>query len=177
MADFKINVRSLKASEGSHIPVLMKILNISEGPVLELGTGLNSTPVIHWLCSKDKRHIESYESSEMFYLAARNYRNEHHGVHRVEKLGGWDKIDIESQHGGMVFIDHAPGKRRTIEMARVANNADYVVVHDTEPNSDWHYHYSNNFDKYKYRYNYTAAYPHTSIFSNFKDVSKLGYLF
>jgi len=174
MADFKINVRQLKASEGSHIPVLIKILEISEGPVLELGTGLNSTPVIHWICNdQEQRYIESYESSEMFYLAARNYRCGHHGVHNVETLGGWDKIEIESQHWGMVFIDHAPGKRRNVEMERVANNADYVVVHDTEPRSDWHYHYSNHFDKYKYRFDYTKAYPHTSIFSNFKNLKKL----
>jgi len=66
MTDFIMNVRQLKPSEGSHIPVLIKILNISEGPVLELGTGLNSTPVIHWICNgQNQRHIESYESNEM----------------------------------------------------------------------------------------------------------------
>ena len=173
MTDFRINVRHLKASEGSHIPVLMKILKISEGPVLELGTGLNSTPVIHWICNENKRKIVSYESSEMFYLAARNYRCDHHEVHHVEVLGGWDKIDIESQHWGMVFVDHAPGPRRNVEMGRVANNADYVVVHDTEPRSDWHYKYSNQFGKYKYRWDYTDAYPHTSVFSNLKDLKTL----
>lgn len=173
MADFQINAKQLKAGEGSHIPILSKIIEISEGPILELGTGFNSTPIIHWLCNEEKRKVVSYESDKMFYLAARNYRNEFHEVHHVEKLGGWDNIDIESQHWGLVFIDHAPGKRRNIEMARIANNADYVVVHDTEPRSDWHYNYSNHFDKYKYRYDYTIAYPHTSIFSNFKDLSNL----
>ena len=171
--DFKINVKHLKASEGSHIPVLIKILGISEGPVLELGTGFNSTPVIHWLCSEEKRQIQSYESSKMFYMAARNYRSDWHGVHNVEVLGGWDNIDFESTHWGMVFVDHAPGPRRNVEMGRIANNADYVVVHDTEPRSDWHYKYSNQFDKYRYRYDYTKAYPNTSIFSNFKDLKDL----
>ena len=166
MADFKINVRQLKASEGSHIPILSKVIEISEGPILELGTGFNSTPIIHWLCNKEKRKIVSYESSEMFYLAARNYRNEFHEVHHVEVLGGWDNIDIESQRWGVVFIDHAPGKRRVVELERVANNADYVVVHDTEERSDWHYKYSKGFPKYKYRYDYTIAYPHTSVLSN-----------
>jgi len=173
MSDFKINVRQLKASEGSHIPVLIKVLNVSEGPVLELGTGLNSTPVIHWICNhQNQREIQSYESSEMFYLAARNYRCDHHGVHNAETLGGWDKIDFEARHWGMVFIDHAPGKRRNVEMKRLAKHADYVVVHDTEKNSDWHYNYTNSFPSYKYRYDYKIGYPHTSVLSNFKDLSK-----
>jgi len=173
MRNFEIGFRHLKPSEGSHIPLLIKVLNVSDGPVLELGTGFNSTSVIHWLCNETKRRIESYESSKMFYLAARNYRNDFHGVHYVEELGGWDNIDFESEHWGVVFIDHSPGPRRNVEMGRVANNADYVVVHDTEPKSDWHYHYSNHFDKYKYRHDYKKAYPYTSVFSNFKDLSNL----
>ena len=75
MADFKINAKQLKAGEGSHIPILSRIIEISEGPILELGTGFNSTPVIHWLGNEKKRKVVSYESDKMFYLVARNYRN------------------------------------------------------------------------------------------------------
>jgi hypothetical protein len=166
---FIINQKDLKASEGSHIPLLIEVLKHSEGPVLELGTGLNSTPVIHWLCNK-KREVDSYESSPMFYRAAWNY---HTDWHRVNKVEDWDKDLTIDRHWGVVFIDHAPGIRRNVEMGRVANNADFVIVHDTEPKSDWHYKYSNHFADYKYRYDFTDAYPHTSVFSNFKDLSFL----
>lgn len=166
---FTIKSKDLKPSEGSHIPVLIKILSESEGPILELGTGLNSTPVLHWLCNETKRKIDSYESIPMFHRIARNYENDYHKVHFIED---WDTLKID-QHWGVVFIDHWPGKRRNVEMERLSQNADYVIVHDTEPNSDWHYKYSNAFDKYKYRYDYTKAYPNTSIFSNFKDLSNL----
>lgn len=166
---FTVKFKHLKPSEGSHIPVLIKVMGMSSGPVLELGTGLNSTPVLHWLCNEQKRKIDSYESVEMFYRAAENYRTDWHGIHFIED---WDKLAID-RHWGLVFIDHAPGPRRNVEMERLANNADYVVVHDTEPKSDWHYHFANQFDKYKYRYNYTLAYPHTSVFSNFKDLHEL----
>jgi hypothetical protein len=169
MNDFNINVRQLKASEGSHMPLLIRVLYASDGPVLELGTGLNSTPLIHWICNEMGRKVDSYESHDGFYLAARNYRNDWHGVHLIKD---WDTLAID-QHWGVVFIDHAPGPRRNVEMGRLCNNADYVVVHDTEPKSDWHYHYSNHFDKYKYRYDYTLAYPQTSVFSNFKDLSAI----
>ena len=167
---FTINQKDLKASEGSHIPVIMEVLKHSEGPVLELGTGLNSTPVIHWLCHPVGRKVESYESNHMFWRAAYNYHTDWHTVNKVED---WDKDFTVDKHWGMVFIDHAPGKRRNVEMGRVAQNADFVVVHDTEPKSDWHYNYSNHFDKYKYRFDYTKNYPHTSVFSNFKDLKFL----
>ncbi len=170
MEMFTLPQRTLKASEGSHIPVLIKVMEISKGDVLELGTGLNSTPLFHWLCSVQGRKMDSYESDKMFHRHAWNYHTDWHGVHKVED---WDKDFQVDRHWGVIFIDHAPGKRRNVEMGRVANNADYVIVHDTEPKSDWHYNYSNHFDKYKYRYDFTQTYPHTSVFSNFKDLSEL----
>ncbi len=163
------NARQLKASEGSHIPVLIKVMLASQGDVLELGTGMNSTPVLHWLCKDMGRKLDSYESQKDWHRHAWNYRADFHTIHFIED---WDKLEI-NKHWGVVFIDHWPGNRRNTEMERLANNADYVIVHDTEPKSDWHYHYSNHFDKYKYRFDYTKAYPHTSVFSNFKDPSLL----
>lgn len=165
---FSIKYKYFNAGEGSHIPVLIKALSISQGPILELGTGFNSTAVIHWLCNHAKRKIDSYESVLSFYKIALNYQNDFHQVHFIED---WDKLPID-KHWGVVFLDHAPGPRRNVEMLRFANNADYVIVHDTEPKSDWHYHFTNHFDKYKYRFDFTVAYPHTSVFSNFKDLSE-----
>lgn len=169
---FTIQSSQLKPSEGSHIPVIIKVMGISKGPVLELGTGLNSTPVLHWLCNATKRKIDSYESIPMFHRIAWNYQCDFHDVHSIED---WDTLKID-KHWGVVFIDHAPGIRRNVEMARLANNADYVIVHDTEPRSDWHYNYSKAFPLYKYRYDYIKGYPNTSVLSNFKDLKELNEL-
>jgi len=164
-----IDLSQYKSSEGSHIPVLIKILEMSEGPVLELGTGYNSTPLLHWLCRVSGRHLVSYESSPQFYELAGNYRRPDHEVHFIED---WDTLDT-TKHWGVIFIDHAPGVRRVEEMIRLANSADYVVVHDTEEKSDWHYKYSRGFPNYKYHYDYKKGYPNTSVLSNVKDLSKL----
>ena len=161
--------RQFKASEGSHIPVLIKVLSISDGPVLELGTGTNSTSVLHWLCNATKRKIDSYESQKEWYFLARNYRNEFHGVHFIDN---WDNLDV-NQHWSVIFIDHWPGVRRNVEMARLCNSGDYIIVHDTEAKSDWHYNFSRAFPLYKYRFDYKLAYPETSVLSNFIDVTKL----
>jgi len=167
---FTIPARELKASEGSHIPVIIKVMQISDGPVLELGTGMNSTSVFHWLCNEQGREIDSYESNKMFHRHAWNYHTDWHRIHKVED---WDKDLKIDKHWGVVFIDHAPGKRRVEELIRVANNAEFVIVHDTEKKSDWHYNYSRGFPNYKYRFDYTKAYPHTSVLSNFRDLSEL----
>jgi hypothetical protein len=166
---FTIKSSQLKPSEGSHIPVLIKVMQVTTGDVLELGTGLNSTPVLHWLCSEMGRKMDSYESIPMFHRIAWNYNNDFHKVHLIED---WDTMPID-RHWSVVFIDHAPGVRRVEDMIRVKDNADYVIVHDTEPKSDWHYNYSKGFPSYKYRYDYTKGYPHTTILSNFKDPAEL----
>lgn len=161
--------KHFKAGEGSHIPMLIKILGMTTGPVLELGTGFNSTPVLHWMCNEAKRKLVSYESNPVFWEVAKNYVSDFHEVNFIDN---WDKLDV-TQHWNVVFIDHAPGPRRVEEMIRLANKADYVIVHDTEGRSDWHYHYSKGFPDYKYRYDYTKAYPNTSVLSNFNDLSNL----
>jgi len=164
--------KHFKPREGSHIPVLIKILSIADGPVLELGTGFNSTPVLHWLCNENKRELVSYESSPEYFEVAKRYISDFHQVNLVEDEN-WDTIDIESRHWSVVFIDHAPGPRRVVELERVAQHADYVIVHDTERRSSWHRRYRKGFPKYKERWDYTTAYPYTSVLSNFKDLSNL----
>lgn len=160
----------LRASCGSHLPILVKLLLMTDGPILELGTGFHSTSIIHWLCAEKKRKIVSYESDDKYVKMAKNYLSDFHEVYQVSD---WSKIDIDSQHWSIVFVDHGPSEQRKIEMARVTNNADYVIAHDSEPKNDKNYHYSEIANLYKYRYNYNKVYPHTSVFSNFKDLSNL----
>ena len=160
--------KHFKASDGSHLPMLIKLILMTEGPILELGTGFFSTPVLHWLCAEKKRKLVSYDSQEKYIEVAKNYIADFHDIHLVND---WSTIDI-SQHWSIVLIDHAPGPQRKVEMARVANNADYVIVHDTEPRNDKYYHYSESAHLYKYRYDYDKVYPNTSLFSNFKDLSE-----
>ena len=165
--------KHFKASDGSHLPILVRLVlaTMAEGgPVLELGTGFFSTPMLHWLCAPTKRRLVSCESSDTFIAVANNYIADFHEVLLVKD---WSQVDIESQHWSVVLVDHAPGPQRKIEIPRLVNNADYVVVHDTEPNSDKYYHYSEVMHLYKYRYRFDKVYPHTTVLSNLKDLADL----
>jgi hypothetical protein len=162
---------------GSHLPILMKVLAMSEGPVLELGMGLFSTAFLHWACYDAKRKLVSYENKPDFFKmliyddkreACNDYS--YHEANFVED-SDWDKIDI-SEHWGVVLVDHNPGPRRREEILRVANNADYILVHDTDEKNDWYYKYSEYFPQFKYRWD-SKIYPRTTVLSNFKDLTNL----
>lgn len=155
----------------SHLPILIKILQGSEGPVVEIGSGLFSTPVMHWLCQESKRQLVTYEDHPTYYKWNKTFRS---GTHELIFVEDWDKIPLENQHWGVAFIDHNPPQRRKIEAARLANIADYVIVHDTEPEMDIETNYIKDvFPLFKYHYQYTKGRPYTSVLSNFIDSSTI----
>jgi hypothetical protein len=151
----------------SHLPVLIRILQISEGPVLELGSGIFSTPVMHWLCLESKRRLVTYENVPDYYNMVKRFS---YGMHEINLIENWDKIPIENEHWGVAFVDHNPPERRKVEIARLANIADYVVVHDTEARMDAETEFiKKSFPLFKYQYHHMRQKPYTSVLSNFAD--------
>lgn len=153
-------------------------MDISNGLVLELGIGLSSTPILHWLCFDKKRGLVSYEGDGEYYRMFKHYRTPSHKIIHVKD---WDKIDIEHERWSVVLVDHSPHDRRRKEAVRVANNADFVILHDTEPRWERLYGYNDTkdgaFPLFKYSYTYTKAVPYTSVLSNYIDVGKILYGF
>lgn len=154
---------------GSHLPVLIKLVTLTEGPILELGTGLFSTPYLHWACFLPKRKLISYDNDSNYFAQAKEYVCDYHEVHFVED---WDKIDI-SGHWTIALIDHTPRGRRIEEIKRLANSCDYIVVHDTNGRWDPKYRYSLIYPLFKYRYDFRGSKPFTTVLSNSKDLSNL----
>lgn len=152
----------------SHLPILIKVLNISAGPVLEMGTGIYSTPYLHWACF-ETRKLVSYENDQKYMRYFRDYQNTWHDLILVEN---WDQADIEKPWA-VAFIDHASGLRRKQDIKRLANFAQYIIVHDTEPEADNDYKYTEIYPLFKYRYDFTLSPAHTSVLSNFVDLGKL----
>lgn len=167
---------------GSHLPILMKILAMTEGPVLELGMGLFSTPYLHWACYDTKRKLVSCESKEGFnnlfvFNDPREVNNKYDEYHQIIYVQNnkWDEVDLLSVHWSVILVDHAPGKRRKEEVKRLANNADYILVHDSDdlPKHIEHYKFHEVYSLFKYRYDYDKVFPRTTVLSNFKELSNL----
>ena len=166
-------MKRINSLTATHIPLLVRAFTLSEGDVLELGTGYFSTAILKWLCEMSDRTLYSYETGWSWYERA---IRKPVPFHKVFKIDNWDEANLE-RHWGLAFIDHSPAKRRHIEVKRLAYLADYIVMHDTNPEHDYvnsrkGYRYSKIWPLFKYRYDFTKYYPSTSVVSNFYSLEK-----
>lgn len=153
----------------SHIPILVRAFDLSEGDVLEVGTGYFSTTLLHWLGATTGRKIVSYETDPQWFERAKRYQNDYHDVIFVND---WDAIPLDQKQWGLAFIDHAPHARRSVDIKRLKDKAEYIVAHDTEPRSEKLYGYPDIYSLFKYRVDYKKVEPWTSVFSNFHSLKK-----
>jgi len=89
---------------GSHIPILLKIMSITNGDVLELGMGLYSTPLLFWMCIDTKRKLTSYENDPKYFRLLGRNNNKFHESYLIQD---WNKINID-KNWDMAFIDTNP---------------------------------------------------------------------
>lgn len=151
----------------SFIPALMKSLEMVDGDVLELGAGIYSTLLLHWICFDSNRLLVTYENGEKYYDMVKHCESD---LHKVIFVEDWDVIDIE-KYWGVALIDHAPAIRRKDDIKRLANYTGAIVVHDSQGRSRKHYHYEEIYPLFKYKCGYAKALPHTVVLSNFIDVT------
>jgi hypothetical protein len=149
----------------THLPMLIKTVLATDGPVAEFGVGFSSTPLLHWLCF-EKRQLVSYESVPFWYEFARKFQSRNHRIRLVED---WNKLDTTKQWS-VIFIDHLENRRVT-DILRFKDSADYIVIHDTDDIK--HYGWENVWSHFKYVYHWKGCRPWTSVVSNFKDLSWL----
>jgi hypothetical protein len=162
---------------GTHnIPLIAAVIN-SEGPILELGAGDYSTPLLHALCKKNKRFLHSTDTDKKWLDLFIDLETPYHQFTYVPvfeddcmlnpNLEKWDSIGIDHSWG-VVLVDHRPAERRRVDIARLKNNTNIFVVHDSEQLS---YEYENVFSMFKYRYDYTRYKSRTTLLSDKTDVS------
>lgn len=150
----------------THLPLLIEALRVTNGPVLEIGMGIGSTPVLHSLCAD--RFLLSQENDPNIVKMFRKYEK---GNHKIE-LVNWEDAQTAARWS-VVLIDHKPEERRKEDIKLLANLADYIVVHDTEPESEQLYKYSEVYPLFKYRFDDKRQPVHTTILSNFHDLNFL----
>jgi len=165
----------LRKDYTTHIITVIKLLQMTTGPVLEMGSGVFSTPLLHWLCAESRRRLETYEDNVEYFQFANSFRSRNHKIILVDD---WDKIDID-KHWDVVLIDHEPPEgvihpsllhRRSIDAIRLKDQVDYIILHDSETD---HYGYSKVYPHFKYIYHWQFCRPWTTVVSNFKDLENL----
>jgi hypothetical protein len=164
----KIEIGVEKAKNWTtHNAMLIRTVLLSTGPVLEVGGGPFSTPLLHWLCKLMDRRLITYESDPVFFKFAKGFASRLHSIRFIED---WDKMDFDT-HWGVVLIDHHPDERRVVDVINFSEKADYIVIHDTEKEKK--YGFEQAWPMFKYRYTWKECKPWTTVVSNFKDLSNL----
>ena len=162
----KVRLKKYKATS-THMPLIIKYVQATDGDVLEMGSGLFSTPLLHWLCFGQDRKIITYEDNLEYYRYAKQFQSKKHVVRFVED---WNKLDIENKKWSVVLIDHEQF-RRTPDAIRVKDNAEYVIIHDTD--RPWTYDYDKVWGHFKYIKHFDYCKPWTSVASNFYKIGDL----
>jgi hypothetical protein len=150
----------------THVPVLIKIFGISDGPIMEIGSGVYSTPILHWLCSDTNRTLVTYENNQEFIKFAKEFESSFHAVNYVD-----DFLSIPNTgRYGMIFIDHA-GRTRGYTTIHFKDSADYIIIHDSNVIRKNRYQLA--FPEFKYRKDFTKYEPWTTVLSNIKELDNL----
>lgn len=140
---------------GSHFPVLAAAAMKTVGPVLELGCGWTSTPMLRLLCRD--RYLESYDSNK-----------EWSQTFNVPCVSNWEQWEPHCDRYGVVFIDSHPGEDRRHIAMKLKGRATYFVLHDHEAGPAAAYDYHHIIPHFKYVETYRMLRPHTLILSDEK---------
>lgn len=155
---------------GSHIPVITKLMSHVDKPVLELGIGWNSTPLLHWLCHEKNLPLLSFESDENWLELFKSFETDTHHLFLHNFL---EDIEVDFDIG-LVFIDHRPARKRRSSAKFFKDKADFIVLHDSELAEDPAYKYTPIYEHFKYKHEYkVVGEPHTMILSNRVDLREV----
>lgn len=114
----------------SFLPALTRALVSSHGPVIEIGIGHFSTPVLHEYCEASRRKLISVESDPVWAKALKDvYESPFHEF----VIGEYCHVLPELAKGtyGVVFIDNSPGgSGRSIPFTQFYHQTEFIVVHD-----------------------------------------------
>ena len=147
----------------THNIALAAAVAMTDGPILEMGCGHGSTPLLHQMALGMNRLLVSMET-DADWLAKFQYLED--PLHRLHLVTDWDAEPLE-RPWGVVLVDHAPGEHRRIAIRRLQNHADFLVVHDTETDhgTGADYKLEPVFESFQYRSDYRRLRPYTTIVS------------
>lgn len=124
-----VNTEADQMAWGSHQCALIECVAKTRGPILELGIGHFSTPLLHHYCKAAERYLLSVEAYVEWYNTFRHYGGPMHGF----ALAEYDDIvpKLAQQSWSVVLIDNSPGgARRAKDFRLLWPRSEYVVIHD-----------------------------------------------
>jgi len=165
----------LNGDFGTHQTALLQaVLEVPTGPVVELGCGHFSTPLLHLLCRQ--RDLYTLESDVTWLRQFEHLaRSRHQFWARPE--GDWELAWTQlfnqlPDELAVVFLDHAPSEARVWALESLRPRTAVFVLHDTEPEAQRVYGFEPYLSTFAYRRDYQRLVPHTTVVSDLVDVRK-----
>lgn len=155
------------AGYGTHIGPLVAAVMATKGIIMEFGMGDYSTTVLHEIARYQDRPLISLEGHKDWL---NNFIDLKTPMHQIHHVTNWDEVKIP-MGVGVAFVDHAPAERRKVEIERLKDIAQIVVVHDSEKLR--YYGYAPVFAKFKYQKEYQRYSKKTMLLSNTIDVGEI----
>ena len=157
----------LEDGYGSHKLVLLAASIVTahdKTPVMEMGCGYHSTGLFHQLIvNEQKRFLLSTDTDrEWLSKFEANMTSPLHQFRHIAQTSEWDTIGIDRPRWSIIFVDHKPGERRVVDIIRLANVTDIMIVHDTEASG---YNYEPGLAQFPYRYRFNYLKLFTDVVS------------
>jgi hypothetical protein len=127
----------INESHGTHKKFLQFYVEITNGDILEFGTGHNSTGLIRSLIEGSDRKLISYENNYDWYtLMKKTYpeNKNHQYIYIDETKTNWESVIsvLPKLNFSVVFIDQSPWDARRITMEHFRDTSEYVLIHDVD---------------------------------------------
>ena len=174
----------------SHYAILAAAVAATGGPILELGCGESSTPMLHYMAIAQAREILSVDTDPKWLDKYAGYKCDRHRFEivtpkpdenlslqlRMEKAWReWRGLEhISGSHRGwgtwgVAFVDCAPGEVRHELMIRLAERATIVVAHDSETDYEagGNYQYAKAVPHFRFVSEWRRWRPYTLVCSNY----------
>lgn len=184
-------IMSINSSHsGTHsVPLAITCMNTA-GPVLEMGCGLYSTPLLHAICNKQVRRLHTVDHAEAWLKKFAHMKTRLHTFEHLKcgsfnvtfyefayrLLPRWTKRidDAWNQVGGgehwsVVFLDQLPLSRRVKDIKRLRSSTDIFVIHNTNKLGNWLSEFWPYLRSFKYYYIF-PVFPATVVCSDNQDV-------
>ncbi len=118
----------------THLPALLGAVAATDGPVLELGSGLFSTPILDTVCQG--RGLVTVESDPEWL--ERFLHLERPG-HRFRLAGDWATLPELDARWDVAIVDQSPSYTRAPSIERLRARTRFLVIHDTEHPEHYRY--------------------------------------
>lgn len=148
----------------THIPTLLACLQHTDGPVLELGSGWFSTPVLSAFATD--RLIRTVESDRDWHARVSRictYQPITQHRHQIVCVPDYDDAPIDDHDWAIVLLDHEPPPRRGVDALRLRERCRLMIGHDSEHSA---YGYAAAFDTFRYRLTDSRLLPWTTVVSD-----------